>query len=92
MRTRRRAHLFSTTARIAALSAVVCLVLSAVLSIQMAAGNDPVLGPKERGLASHRRDGPRHRADGRRRASVPAVTNVPQAPPPPPPPVVTQTS
>jgi len=104
MGNRRRARLFSTTARIAAVSVAVFLLLSVVLSIQMASGHDPVLGPKQRALASDRRHKShrrhKHEAPPRSRPhSTPpspstATPSIPaeQAPPPPPPPVVTQAS
>lgn len=44
----RRLSVRATTARIAALAAVASLVIWGVLSLQMAAGRDPALGPKDK--------------------------------------------
>jgi hypothetical protein len=94
MRKGRRPRLSSTTARIAAISIAVFLILSVVLSIQMAAGHDPVLGPKQRAIAKQRA----------RKVRAPQGTPVPSAPsgapadpttqpaPQPAPPVTTRSS
>ena len=47
-RGRRRRSLSSTIARIASVAIVAFVLLAAGISLQLAAGNDPALGPKKR--------------------------------------------
>jgi uncharacterized membrane protein len=51
--TARRRHLWRTTLRVALLSLAATLILSAGIAVQMAAGHDPVLGPKKRTASSN---------------------------------------
>ena len=51
---RRRPSLSSTIARIASVAIVVFVLLTGGISLQMAAGNDPALGPKKRAVTHAR--------------------------------------
>jgi hypothetical protein len=53
-RPRRRRSLRRTTTRVAIVSTVAALIVSGFLSLQMAAGKDPVLAPKRQAVANAR--------------------------------------
>jgi hypothetical protein len=105
---RRRRSLRATLGAIAALSGIVFIGVFGGLSYQMAASNDPALGPKERALVAALHQPPRRRIVRRtiivRKVHVPAsagsgapvsVDAPPVAAPQPPParaPVVTRVS
>jgi hypothetical protein len=89
----RRRSISSTTARLAALSGAAFLVLWLLLSVQMAAGKDPALGPKAKELAAARSAPPVRRVVKRtvivRRVETPGAPEpAPAAPAPAAPPAV----
>jgi hypothetical protein len=53
-RPRRRRSLSATTAKVAALAGAATIAVSGGLYLQMAAGRDPVLGPKQQAVADAR--------------------------------------